>query len=110
MNSDTVKPMPPRTATPTMWREPEVVRETTDAEAQREHRRAGDADELADDEARHDADGHPAGQRVVDRVAAEHHAGVGEREDGHDHEARDRVQGRLEPLEHRTAASRDAPA
>ena len=48
------------------------------------------------------------GDARVDRVAAERDAGVGQREDRHDHEARQRVQRVLEPFEHR--ARRDAGA
>ena len=70
MNSDTVKPMPPSDRDAGDVAEAEAVGEPTDPEAQRERRRAEDADELADDESDDDPDGDPAGERVVDGVGA----------------------------------------
>lgn len=100
MNSETVKPMPPMAAIPTTMgrvdssgRRPRPVRTAKPPSN-------GDPDELADDEAEHHAGGDPQGGGGVEGVGLDDDAAFGHGEDGHDHEARPRVQPVLELAHH----------
>ena len=66
--------------------------------ARREPRRAQDPERLADHVRGDDAERHRRGRRRRQHVAVELDAGVGEREERHDHPARPRVQAVLQPL------------
>ena len=74
-------------------------RQLADAEAHGEPRERGDADRLADDEPEHDAVGDRRRRRRRQRVRRDRHAGVRQREQRDDDEARPRVQEVLEPLD-----------
>ena len=64
----------------------------------REPRRADDAERLAHHVAEHDPERDRRGDRVAEQLPVDVDAGVCEREQRHDHEARPRVEPVLEPL------------
>ena len=103
MNSDTVKPIPATAPTPAMCRHPAPAGSRASPRRTASQLNAGDADELADHE--RDGDSDEDVGRVGEGVGGELDAGVGQREDRHDDEARPRVQGVDQPVarRHRSA-------
>ena len=100
MKSETVKPIPASAAMPTTAAAAiDAPGEQAEPEADCEQGGGGDPDELA-----HHMAQDPIGQRGahavagVERVPADHDAGVGEREDRQDQKARPRVKQPLQPL------------
>ena len=97
ISSATVNPMP-ATAPPPASVGQLTGRAPPAAPAQGQPRAREDAQRLAHHVGDHDAQRHRRRERVVQQPAVEMDAGVGEREQRHDHVARPRVQAVLEPF------------